>query len=545
MNNFINKEIREGLDIDYILKKLEVNTPFGRIYKDELKPYIRGQEEELKIELNKIETFVELIDRERLLFINLRNIFTHMKDLRQSISRCIEGYILTEVEIFEIKNFIILIKELKQELMKASVTLWEDMSIEPIFELEQLFDPRNEELKTFYIYDEYSEDLVLIREEKKIIERSIRVEKKELRENIVKELGIRISPDNTITIQKEDMDLISRVEKHPNLTYNSETYMNIKYSLRSTESINHLERDMEYIKSREENEEFKIRNRLSKEVVSYSKSIFQNMESIGKIDITMAKAFFAININGVKPIINNNHIIEIVEGRHLRVEEALMKKRQEFIPISVNLKEGVTCITGANMGGKTVSLKLVGMLCAMTQYGLFPPCERMEMGLNDFIYISIGDWQSSDQGLSTFGAEIKGIQQAINRINEKGLILIDELARGTNPDEGYAISKAMLDYLKDKSCITVITTHYDNLANGDKIVHLQVAGLANVDYKKLKEELKYNESYGIDIVTQYMDYRLQEVHNNSEVPRDAINIARLMGLNEDIIKEAEKELEKR
>ena len=266
------------------------------------------------------------------------------------------------------------------------------------------------------------------------------------------------------------------------------------------------------------------------------------MKSIGKIDLTTAKAFLAIDINGTKPIIRKDNILKIIQGRHLKVEEALIKKSQEFIPISVNLKNGVTCITGANMGGKTVSLKLTGMLSCMAQYGLFPPCKAIETGLNDFIYISIGDSQSSDQGLSTFGAEIKTIQKAINRADEKGLILIDELARGTNPQEGYAVSKAIVEYLKNKNCITLITTHYDNIANGDNITHLQVVGLADVDYKKLKEELIYNKSCGIDIINKYMDYRLIEVYSINQVPRDAINIARLMGLNEDIVKNAEKEL---
>lgn len=545
MNDFMDRGAKECLDIGYILNKLDVNTPYGQTYKVKLKPYIRGQEEELKDELNRIEMFIELIENERSLIINMRNIFAHMKDLRHSISRCVESYVLTEVEIFEIKNFIILIRELKEELLKAAVTLWDDMSIQPIFELEQLFDPRNERLKTFYIYDEYSEELSSIREEKKIVEKRIKQEKKELREKISRELGLRVGPDNTVTIEKTDKELIGKVEEYPILTYNCETYMNIKYSLKSTEGIDCLEKEMEFIKSREENEEFKIRSMLSKEITNHSGSILRNMESIGKIDLIMAKAYMAVNIDGVKPIIKKDHEIEIIEGRHLRVEETLMKKSQDFIPISVNLKDGVTCITGANMGGKTVSLKLIGMLAAMTQYGLFPPCEKIETGLHDFIHISIGDWQSADQGLSTFGAEIKGIQQAISRIDEKGLILIDELARGTNPEEGYAISKAIVDYLDKRSCITVITTHYDNLADGEGIVHLQVVGLANVDYEKLKEELKNNKNHGIDIVTHYMDYRLKEVDDKSQVPRDAINVARLMGLNEDVIREAEKELERR
>ena len=101
----------------------------------------------------------------------------------------------------------------------------------------------------------------------------------------------------------------------------------------------------------------------------------------------------------------------------------------------------------------------------MAQYGLFVPAQSMKYGLNRFIKSSIGDMQSTDSGLSTFGGEIKIVQEAISQADNRGLILIDDLARGTNPEEGYAISKEIVSYLKNKNSITVLTTHYDNVAN--------------------------------------------------------------------------------
>ncbi len=102
------------------------------------------------------------------------------------------------------------------------------------------------------------------------------------------------------------------------------------------------------------------------------------------------------------------------------------------------------------MGGKTVTLRLVGMLSAMAQMGLYVPAEAMEFSMRDFIFISMGDAQDADMGLSTFGAEIVKISDVVERADKDGLILIDELARGTNPKEGYAISKAIINYLKSK-----------------------------------------------------------------------------------------------
>jgi len=149
--------------------------------------------------------------------------------------------------------------------------------------------------------------------------------------------------------------------------------------------------------------------------------------------------------------------------------------------------------------------------------------------MNAYIYITAGDEQSIDLGLSTFGAEIRSVKEALLKSGSQGMILIDELARGTNPHEGYAISKAIINYLADKPCITIITTHFDGLVR-EGIRHLQVKGLRNIDFGNIKDP---------DAISEYMDYTLIEVHGEAVVPQDAINISRLMGVPEEILLQAE------
>jgi len=247
-------------------------------------------------------------------------------------------------------------------------------------------------------------------------------------------------------------------------------------------------------------------------------------------------------MDATKPVILDEHIISIKRGRHPKIEDLLRDRDLEFTPISIDLREGVACITGANMGGKTISLKLVGLLAAMAHYGLYVPAERMELGLSLYIKSSIGDMQSTDSGLSTFGGEVQVVSDAMERADEKGLILIDELARGTNPEEGYAISKAIAIYLMDKPAITLLTTHYDNVADIEGIQHLQVVGLSELDVETLSEEI--SEGDGMEIINKYMDYRLRVVDKTTGIPRDAINIARIMGLRTEILKIAEEILVK-
>lgn len=541
---FMNSLARESLELDYVLNRIRTYTPYGKGYKEGIKPYLSGEEDELEKELEKVEKSL-IYAKDNNFSREIEDIFVHIKDLRTSVRRTMEGCVLSEIELFEIKIFLFLIRDLDSLLKKYGIDKWDDINIEPMEKLEKLLDPEDTKIATFYIYDSYSKKLRNIREDKKEVDKEIKKEKKELKSKAREDLNIRFRPDGSVVVSKENQNLLGKIEKSSYLTYVSETYMNVKFNLKSTDKIINLEKRLFYLKEQEEGEEYKIRQEISKQIANNRKKLFRNMASIGKLDFILGKAKFAIEINGVKPRILKEHCLIIEEGRHPKVEEFLNKKELEFTPISVNLKEGATCITGANMGGKTVSLKLVGLLLAMVQYGLFVPAAKMEAGLSNFICTSIGDMQSTDKGLSTFGGEIKIVQEAIERADKKGLILIDELARGTNPQEGYAISKALINFLRNKNSITLVTTHYDNIADMEKVAHLQVVGLSEIEFEKLEDELKDRKSDKMDIINRYMDYRLIEVKNKKEVPKDALNIARLMGLDEAIIIEAENILEEK
>ncbi|WP_077369441.1 lysine 5,6-aminomutase reactivase ATPase KamC [Anaerosalibacter sp. Marseille-P3206] len=541
---FLDNLTSEALDFPYILSNIKTLTPYGKTYKDQLRPYLPGEEASLVRELDKIDSVLKHVQDSEFKK-DIKGILVHIKDLRTSVKRTMEGSVLNEVELFELKNFVFFLRDLEKIIKKYNLDQFEDIEIKRIEKLEKLLDPEDTKIWTFYIYDVYSDELKRIREQKRQTEKQIKIEKKALKVKIKEELQLDLRPDGTLVISKEDADNLQIVEKHPNLSYISETYMNVKFTIKPTEEISELDRKLVHLKEREELEEFKIREKLSGEIANCRKALFRNMASIGKLDLILGKAQYAVDINGVRPEISENHHIYIESGRHPKVEEFLRKKGLEFTPITIELDKGVTCITGANMGGKTISLKLVGLLASMAQYGLFVPAKKMSLGLSNFVSTSIGDMQSTDKGLSTFGGEIKLVQEAIMKADKKGIILVDELARGTNPEEGYAISKAVVKDLKDKDSITLVTTHYDNIANLEGVLHLQVVGLSKIDFDVLDSELKDVDADKMDIINRFMDYRLKVVERTSEVPRDAINIARLMGLEEKIIEDALKILEEK
>ena len=293
-----------------------------------------------------------------------------------------------------------------------------------------------------------------------------------------------------------------------------------------------------------EEEELKVRETLSEEIHSWAEVLNENCRRIGRLDIVLAKALFAGRHNCVMPEIVTEHVVEFTDGRHLQVEEIISSKGGRYCPVSISLKDGVTCITGANMGGKTVSLKLTGMIAILAQYGYFVPARSAKVGLSNFMQILIGDSQSIERGLSSFGSEMEELKEIMDNSKERSLLLIDEIASGTSPVEGLALTRSIVDYLKKQPYISLITTHFEAVTGDEEVVNMQVTGLANADFDRLNREIRYaNRRERIEIIGRYMDYRLTHVDSGREIPKDALNIAKMLGISKDIIEKAKEYIE--
>ena len=532
------KKVEDVLDFTWCLQRIHTHTPFGLTYKKAIKPYPIGTEKYLREALDQVEAYMHYLDSLEST-MHLGDILSMAKDVRFSIQRSIEKNVLSEVELYEVKSLVFLFEDLTKYLESTKAPFFEDTKITPIEELTKALNPQGATKDTFYLYDSYSEDLARIREEISDINRELRINIRNLRKKIQEEYQITLNPDQSIIIPKANSELKERVENCPYLTFASESYSNLVYSLKKEDSLYQQEEKIDQLKEEEEREEFQIRKKLTAQIASYHKEITTNIHHLANLDLILAKARFSLEIKGVKPRILDEHRIKICQGRHPKIESNLQKNNLKFTPISISVEEGVTCITGANMGGKTISLKLLGLLSYLGQCGILVPAESMEMGLNEYIFTSIGDEQSTDSGLSTFGAEIAQVVKALDKSPDPGLILIDELARGTNPIEGYAISLAIVHRLQSSSAITVLTTHFDKVTDLDGVKHLQVVGLSDFDFD---DETKQDVEDKLKILNKYMDYRLKEVPRSNDVPKDAIQIGKIMGLPKDVIEYAEKTL---
>lgn len=210
-----------------------------------------------------------------------------------------------------------------------------------------------------------------------------------------------------------------------------------------------------------ENQEIeRILQELSNQVGLISNRLYENETYLVDIDLTFAKAQYAFKTKSIYPNLNSNGIIDIKTGRHPLIDS------KKVVPVSVSVGQNYNyvLISGPNTGGKTVTLKLVGLLTLMAMTGLFVPCEEeSQVSTFESVCADIGDEQSIEQNLSTFSSHLKNIIEILEIAGKNSLILIDELGAGTDPDEGSAIALAVLTTLLNKNSIGLVTTHFNSL----------------------------------------------------------------------------------
>ena len=275
--------------------------------------------------------------------------------------------------------------------------------------------------------------------------------------------------------------------------------------------LNNQLRDLEI---KEEEEIRKILDRLSRLAQAFDVELLENQKLIARIDFLQAKAKFALENEMSLPIVSDEKILDIKEARHPLLAG-------KVVPIDVRIGGSYTTliITGPNTGGKTVSLKTVGLISAMAQTVLFIPAdEGSRVSVFDDIFVDIGDTQSIEMSLSTFSASLTNIVGILKKATDKSLVLLDEIGSGTDPVEGAALAISILNSLTKKEVMTFTTTHYSEL----KYYAVETPGVMNA-------------SVEFDVDTLSPTYKLEI---GTPGKSNAFEISKRLGLPVEILKDA-------
>lgn len=416
----------------------------------------------LETELDKTEEMKEILNISGDLPLD------GLKDIRKSLSKMkIEGYFISPLEFLHLLEFLRVSRKLKKMITDISGKesgryalisgITDNLFYDKVLEhnIEITVDENGE------VRDSASAVLSKIR--KQINTHSERLRK--TLSNILKRVSEKEYVQEDIVTQRDGRFVIPvKVENKRNVEgiIHSSSSTGATVFIEPTESIN-LNNELTELHFEEKREIERLLRELARQLSVHTEELKANAEILSEIDFIQAKAKYAIETISVKPVLNKERL-NLINAYHPLLLQT--HKRSEVVPLNLTIGEefNTLVISGPNAGGKTVVLKTVGLNQLMLQSGILVPVNpESEFRLFEKIFISIGDEQSLENDLSTFSSHLKSIKEIVDNADDRSLILIDEIASGTDPVLGSALSASILKNFSERNFITIVTTHNSEL----------------------------------------------------------------------------------
>lgn len=414
-----------------------------------------------KLDLQQILiTQRETTEMREIIFYDGTPPFSRLEDISSELKRsAVKGTILDSKKIIKILKALKTSRLIKKFLLKTK-------------EKYPLIRERAEKIQTFF---ELEEEIIQCIDEDGVVLDRASPELRKIRRDIIKKEQILKNKLETIirssrfaTIIQEPLITVrqnryvipvkqEKKAKFPGIVHDkSDSGATLFIEPYMVVELNNLLRQL--IKD-EEQEILKILQKITSLIGEKAQEINDSVLNLGEIDFIYARALLAEKMKAIEPKLNQDGLINLIRARHSLLQDRV-------VPININLGKvfNILVITGPNTGGKTVTLKTVGLLTLMAQCGLhIPAAEGSEVSIFKKIFCDIGDEQSIEQNLSTFSSHMKYIVQILREADSESLVLLDELGAGTDPTEGAALGMAVLDFLSKENSRVIATTHHDSL----------------------------------------------------------------------------------
>ena len=408
---------------------------------------------EVKKALNRTEECVKL------LFMHGVGKVEYFPSFSDEIIRAKKGSTLSCGELLTLGGFLRSVRIAYKSISSVNdeeITLMKQLADNLYFDQTLEEDITTKILNDTELSDYASDKLYMIRKEIRVLNERIRVR---LSEYLTGNEG-KYLQDAIVTMRDNRYVLPVRAEYKRNI----KGFIHDRSASGATffiepEEVLEMNNELRSLAIDEKEEVDRILGELSRRVGMLADELSLDLVVLQEIDEYYARAEYAYKFSAVKPEMNENGMINIEQGRHPLID------RKKVVPVSLSLGKDYRflLISGPNTGGKTVTLKMVGLFCLMAMCGLFIPAKKATVSVFNEIFCDIGDAQSIEESLSTFSSHITNIIHIVNHADSKSLVLIDELGGGTAPEEGQALAKAIVSHLLGTGCAGVVTTHYTAL----------------------------------------------------------------------------------
>ena len=474
-------------EVDQLLKQLKITPGYGLKAMTQLRIHSHGEEKALFEKLDTIEDLIRILSTHAYVEKQIYEFFRTLPDIHQELEDLLLGYVPTYESCLKLKLFLLQhgVLELKapvlfhEKVFPVSRFLHRTMCL-------HILDPGCQGLPTFYLDGSFSLTLMELRSQKRKLDQHMK------------------------GASEEELPCLLELRQK--------------------------------IVDKEVLEEDRTLQQIAKALYPFASEWYEYILLLSDFELSFAKACMAIQRNMVRPQLSKTGSMSWSGLRHPLVEEYLLKKKQQYIPVDVECEPGTTVITGANMSGKSVTMRAIFINCFLFQAGFFVFASGANLPLFEQLTFLEEARHDAEQGISSFASEVMQLQHHIDLYKDRFVLLgLDEFARSTNPDEGTALVQAVTSYFNQLRGFTIIATHYDDVAEEAKR-HYRVRGFSHVDEQVTQELALSNEP--LLKLQKYMDYRLDLVLSKEQIPKEARLICRTFRLEPEILSYMEKKITK-
>jgi DNA mismatch repair ATPase MutS len=529
----MSTQMEDVLGVPQILELIEAEGEFLQSVKKE---YLTEYPEDyydyslLSIHYKNLELIMEKLSSHKSKLKTMLELLAFIPNLEFPLHKNVK--ILTLHQLYEIKEYIYYYNQLYYFLEKQD---WLDIfcDLKDLTEFFEILDPEGFGLPIFVISSAYSDEIGdILNKQLKLIQ-ELKESHTQLLEKAKKELQIPYLKDS-FTVSRAETELADRIIHSPYFVLTAENVANYSFALADDEHCLELKKKINNLQEKLEAEEHYVLQELTDIYREWESEIFLSWLSLRRGAWKILLSNFAFKYNCSIPVVWHKKAIIVKKAVNLPLKRHLESMGRKYQPVDYEFSGSVSLLTGPNMGGKTTVLKTIGQFCTLLHYGIPLPCESAELPLFKHIWYNQSE-TDNNADLSSFGREVVSFTQAIQQ-SGTNLFLLDEFARGTNPIEGELLVSAVLQYLATTRNMSIAATHFSAPTMLPKVTQYSIAGL---NLNKIKAQNPRDANERLKILNEAMDYSIKRLKKNEAPPLNAINVARILGMPEEILKYTE------